>query len=131
LTKGTRVAGGLIAIFAGIFILFWGLIDHISIFAIYGIFWWFSGSFFTLFITSPMSLVGGALLLFNKKYGAILALLSAGYYLIIGYVDWMVVWLGTPMISAGPLVQWPIHFAVLIGGILGLSGNDYELVKPD
>ena len=127
----TRIAGGIIAVIGGALIIFWSLEDHISIFAIYGIFWWFSGSFFTLFITGIMSLGGGILLCANKKYGAILALISAGYYLILGYIDWTAIWLGTPMISVGPLVQWPLHFIVLIGGILGLSGTDYELDKPD
>jgi hypothetical protein len=122
MTKGTRIAGGIITIISGAFTLFLAIFDNSSIFTIYWIPEWFAGSAFTL-ITGGLSIAGGILLCVDKNYGAILVLISASYYFLIGYIMWAYIWMGNIMMSVGPLLNWPFHFFMLVGGILGLASG--------
>ena len=122
MTKGVRIAGSIITFISGCVLLIIVIVDYSSIFHVEMLPEWFAEGAFAL-ITGSLGIAGAILLFLDKNYGAILPIVAACYFLIIGYVMWAYIWLGNPMYSVVPLLYWPFNFFLLVGGILGLAAG--------
>ena len=120
MTRDIRRTGGIIAIIGGSSIIILAIINYSSI--------WLETAFIESlttgiypFITGSIALVGGILLTTDRKIGALLAICAGVYYFVVCYFMLIQIWLGGSMISATPIIMWPIHMVALAGGILGLN----------